>query len=129
MKDKFLIAEKYLYNDSLYIALDTLAYIAENDSGNEWGGKARYTISWIYETKIKDIDKAIESYTILAKEYPRTEFEKIAKNKIKIPKIEIPIDTTKSDSSEVEEPLESNDEGMKQDEENPDTETDENEII
>jgi len=132
MKDKFLIAENYLYDDNYYIALDTLAYIAENDSGNEWGGKARYTISWIYETKIKDIDKAIESYTILAKEYPRTEFEKIAINKTKIPKIEVPIDTTKSDSSKVEEPIDSKEEEKGESTEvvdKPDTENKENENI
>jgi len=115
MKDKFLIAEQYLFKDSFYNALDTLVYIAENDSGNEWGGKARYAISWIYENKIKDIDKALESYTILAEEYPKSEFAKIAKNKIKIPKIEVPVDTTKSDSLQIEIPKEPNDE--KKDEE------------
>ena len=103
MKDKFIIAEQYLYNDNFNIALDTLAYIAKKDSGNEWGGKARYVISWIYETKLLDLTKAIESYTLLAKEYPKTEYAKIAKNKIKKPKIEVPVDTTKSDSLKDEE--------------------------
>ena len=106
MKNKFLIAEQYLFNDSFSNALDTLAYIAKNDSGNEWGGKARYAISWIYENKLHDISKAIESYTILAEEYPKTEYANIAKNKIKEPKIEIPIDTTKSDSLKVEDKTE-----------------------
>ena len=36
MEDKFLVAEQYLFNDNFTIALDSLAYIAENDSGNDW---------------------------------------------------------------------------------------------
>lgn len=98
MKNKYLSAEQQLFNNNYSIAIDTLTYIAENDSGSEWGGKARYAISWIYENRINDIQKAIESYKILAKEYPKSEYVNIAKNKIKEPKIEAPVDTTKSDS-------------------------------
>jgi TolA-binding protein len=98
MKDRFLVAEQYLFADNFTIALDSLVYIAENDSGNDWGGKARYAISWIYENKLHDISKAVESYALLAKEYPGTKYAIIAKNKIKEPKVEVPVDTTKSDS-------------------------------
>ncbi len=118
MKEKFLVAEKYLFSDRFYNALDTLAYIAENDSGNEWGGKARYAMSWIYENKINDIEKALESYTILAEEYPKSDFAKVAKNKIKIPKVEAPIDTTNSDSLQVEKPAKP-DEEQRDDEKEP----------
>jgi TolA-binding protein len=129
MKIKYLIAEQYLFDDSLYSALDTLGYIAENDSGNEWGGKARYAISWIYENKIKDINKALESYTKLAEEYPKSEFAKIAKNKIKIPKVEVPVDTTKSDSLQIGNPETQDDEEKGEEEIIQDKEKDEGKTI
>ena len=59
--------------------------ISDNDSGNVWAGKARYAISWIYENKLKDIPKALESYEILAKEYPKSEYAKIAKRFLENP--------------------------------------------
>ncbi len=101
LKNVYLEAENYLFNDDHDKAKDLFLQIATNDSGNAWAGKARYAISWIYENKLNDIPNAIEAYEILAKEYPKSEYAKIAKNKIKIPKVEIPVDTSGTDSSEV----------------------------
>jgi len=101
LKSQYRNAEEYLFSDDYGTALNLFGKIAERDSGNAWAGKSRYAISWIYENKLKDIAKAIESYTTLVNEYPGTEYAKIGKNKIKEPKIEIPPDTTKADSLQM----------------------------
>lgn len=98
LKQKYRMAEDYLWANKYEDALQIFSEIAKNDSGSYWAGKSRYAISWIYENKLKNISKAIESYTILAKEYPKSDYAAIAKNKISEPEIETPVDTTKSDS-------------------------------
>ena len=84
--------------------------IAEDDSGSVWATKSRFAVGYIYENMLSDKKKAIDSYTILAKEYPATEQGKIAKYKIAEPPKEVtPVvpDTTQNTAIPVQAPPDS----------------------
>ena len=66
-------------------AIELFNQIAIQDSGTLWAEKSRYAVAWIYERKLGNSAKAVEAYTILAREYPDSKTAQIAKNKIKRP--------------------------------------------
>lgn len=89
-KNKFLDAEE-LYSQKKYIdAIKKYNDIADHDSGSVWATKSRYAVGYIYENDLYQKSKAIESYSILAKEYPNTTQGKIASKKIAEPPKEEP---------------------------------------
>ncbi len=88
MKNEFLDAEELLWSKSYDKAIERFEQIAVQDSGSQWAQKSRYAIAYIYENLLNDVEKAINQYTILSKEYPNTKFGKIARNKIAEPKPE-----------------------------------------
>lgn len=109
IKSQYIEAENLLMSHNYHKAINLYNEIALQDSGSIWAQKSRYSIAYIYEKYLNDISKAIDSYTILAKEYPNTEFSKIADNKIKEPKKEpesIPTDDDEA-AEEAEESEES----------------------
>ncbi len=87
-KNLFLQGEKLISEEKYLGAIDIFRQIANEDSGSMLAQKSRYVIAWIYETKIQDIQGAVDAYTLAAKEYPSSEIGKIAKNKIKEPPVE-----------------------------------------
>ncbi len=95
-RNMFLNAEKLSEQKEYKRALDLFLQIAEEDSGSIWAKKARYVRAYIYEKHLEQIDKAIQAYEILKKEYPRSEFATIAFNKTKepAPEPETPADST-----------------------------------
>ncbi|MCB0284701.1 MAG: tetratricopeptide repeat protein, partial [Calditrichaeota bacterium] len=100
IKIKFLDAED-LYTQKKYDdAIKKYNEIADHDSGTVWATKSRYAVGYIYENDLMEKNKAIESYSILAKEYPNTNQGKIAIKKIAEPPkeepkpIEAPVDST-----------------------------------
>jgi TolA-binding protein len=108
IKSQYIEAENLLMSHNYHKAIKLYNKIALQDSGSIWAQKSRYSVAYIYEKYLNDISKAIDSYTILAKEYPNTEFSKIADNKIKEPKKE-PESIPKEDEA-AEEEKEENDE-------------------
>ncbi|HHE55135.1 MAG TPA: tetratricopeptide repeat protein [Caldithrix abyssi] len=66
-------------------ALQIFKQIAETDSGSVWAQKARFAIAYIYEKYLNNVQKAIDAYSELVKEYPTSKFATIAKNKIAPP--------------------------------------------
>ena len=88
-KIKYLKAENYLDNEDYNNAIKLFKDISEQDSGSIWAQKARYAVAYTYENYITDTASAIQSYQILANEYPKTEFGKIAIQKIAEPNDEI----------------------------------------
>lgn len=86
-------AELYMENKNYEDALALFNRIAVEDSGSAWAQKSRFATAWIYEKLLRDTSKAIDSYTVLANEYPKTEYGKIAVNKIRVP-----VEETVSDS-------------------------------
>ena len=88
-KIKYLEAENYLDNEDYNNAIKLFKDISEQDSGSIWAQKARYAVAYTYENYITDTVSAIQSYQILANEYPKTEFGKIAIQKIAEPSDEI----------------------------------------
>ncbi len=111
IKSQYIEAENLLTSHKYHKAIKLYNEIALQDSGSIWAQKSRYSVAYIYEKYLNDISKAIDSYTILAKEYPNTKFSKIADNKIKEPKKEpesIPTDDDEAaeeteESEELEE--------------------------
>jgi len=81
----YLNAEKELWAKKYFDAIHQFSWIAQSDSGTIWAQKSRLSIAYIYEEHLKDIAKAVESYTLLAAEYPGTEFARLAKFKISKP--------------------------------------------
>ena len=81
----YLQAEGALSEEDYSDAIDLFNQIAEEDSGSLLAQKSRYAVAWIYENKLGDIDSAVEAYTLVAGEYPQSEFGSIAKNKIRTP--------------------------------------------
>jgi len=88
-KMNYLKAERLLFDRQYTEAIDRFRAIAVSDSGTVWAQKSRYATAFIYETYLEDIPKAIETYRLIAEEYPGTEFAKIAKNKFKLPPKEV----------------------------------------
>ncbi|MBD3226079.1 MAG: tetratricopeptide repeat protein [Caldithrix sp.] len=86
--DKFLKAEDLKEQKRYNEAIEIFNEIAQNDSGSIWAKKSRYVTAYIYEHYLQDIEKAIQTYTLLQKEYPKTEFGQIASSKIKAPEPE-----------------------------------------
>jgi len=84
-KELYLQSETFLYKNNFNDALMLFDKIAREDSGSVWAEKSRFTIAWLYENKLNDIPKAIDAYTVIIKEYPKSKGAKIAKNKIKEP--------------------------------------------
>ena len=105
-KQVFIQGEQELYDNNYDDALETFLLIAEDDSGSIWAEKSRYAIAWMYENQLDSVDAAIEAYEIIVSEYPKTEYARIARNKIKPPpeeKIEAPTDSLAlSDSVNVQ---------------------------
>ncbi|KAA3617453.1 MAG: outer membrane protein assembly factor BamD [Calditrichaeota bacterium] len=99
-KTMFLEAENLVDEQKFIDAINVFNEVAINDSGSVWATKSRYASAYIYENYLEDINNALESYRVLAKEYPQSEQGKIAKNKIAEPpeeKIEpAPSDSTQS---------------------------------
>ena len=95
----FLRAEDLVYSSEYDDAILLYNQIAEQDSGSVWARKSRYATAYIYEYYLNDIHSALESYAVLAKEYPSTEQGSIASTKIAEPPMEIiDSDTTHIDS-------------------------------
>jgi TolA-binding protein len=84
-KNLFLQGEELISEEKYLGAIDIFRQIANEDSGSMLAQKSRYVIAWIYETKIEDIQGAVDAYALAVKEYPGSEVGKIAKNKIKEP--------------------------------------------
>ena len=91
-KDHYLEGESELFAGNYTNAINIFVTIAKEDTAGIWGKKAHYAIAWIYENKLDDIPKAIESYTILNQKYPDSKYASIAYNKIKEPAPEIVIE-------------------------------------
>jgi len=89
LKKEFLSAENLLFKGRYSQAIEAYNKIAEQDSGTVWAMKARYAVGFTFEHFLKDTLDAITAYSILVKEYPGSQFEKIAKNKIKEPPPEV----------------------------------------
>lgn len=96
-RDKYLKAENNLFSQNFEKAIQLFGEIAISDSGSVWAKKSRYAIAYIYEKYLNDFPRAIDNYTILAKEYPNTEYSKIAQNKIQPPKEEVNINEVTRD--------------------------------
>ena len=111
-KKQYLQAENHLYNKNFMAAIQMFNQIAKEDSGSVWAKKARYAVAYIYEHFLEDIPKAVESYSVLAGEYPNTEQGNIARKKIAQP----PVD---EDAPPVDSNIESPDEMMQFDDETP----------
>jgi outer membrane protein assembly factor BamD (BamD/ComL family) len=84
-KIKYLEAENYLDKKDYQSAIEIFQQISEQDSGSIWAKKSRYAIAYTYEKFITDTILAIQSYQILANEYPKTDYGKVANNKIANP--------------------------------------------
>ena len=100
-KKLFHEAEDLLFNDKYEDAIRVYRQIAETDSGSIWAQKSRYAVAYVYEKYLTDTSEAIKTYSVLADEYPQTEFGKIAKNKIKEPPKEIPVTKAQNDSTQI----------------------------
>ncbi len=81
-------AEELLETGQYKKALQFFRQIAETDSGSVWAQKSRFAIAYIYEKYLNNVQKAIEAYSKLLKEYPTSKFASIAKNKIAPPPAE-----------------------------------------
>jgi TolA-binding protein len=88
IKDAFLNAEKLFDEKKYNQAIRAYNTIAMQDSGSSWAIKSRYASAYLYENFIKNTDSAYVSYSILAKEYPKSPQGKIALSKIAEPPIE-----------------------------------------
>ena len=88
LKKQYLVAENYADEGRYEDAIHLYQQIAEADSTSPWAQKSRFAIAYIYEKDLNDISNAVEAYTTVAELYPNTPFGKIAKKKIKKPKIE-----------------------------------------
>lgn len=88
-KIRYLEAERLLSASQYSEAIVYFRTIASQDSGSIWAQKSMYAIAFIYEHFLKDTPTAIESYRLLAQEYPGTEYARIAKNKFRLPPKEI----------------------------------------
>ncbi|RMH62881.1 MAG: tetratricopeptide repeat protein [Calditrichaeota bacterium] len=95
----YLLAEDAMDKGHYRQAIDLFTQIAESDSGDTWGKKARYSIAWIYEHKLNDISKAVEAYSIFAREYPTSREARLALGKSTLPKIETDSTAVVGDSS------------------------------
>lgn len=111
-KERYLKAENHYHNKNFISAIQIFNQIAREDSGSIWAKKSRYAIAYIYEHFLEDIRKAIDSYSVLAAEYPNTDHAKIALKKIAVP----PAD---KDDFPVDNNLESSDEAIELDDEMP----------
>ncbi|WP_225868922.1 tetratricopeptide repeat protein [Caldithrix abyssi] len=78
-------AEDLMDHGDYQKALKFLQEIALKDSGSVWAQKARFAIAYIYEKHLKDVQKAIDAYSELIKEYPKSKYAAIAKRKIAPP--------------------------------------------
>lgn len=104
LKEQYHQAENALQRDDFESAITQFSKIATIDSGGTWGEKSRFAIAWIYENKLKDVEKAVAAYTAFADEYPRSKASVLAKNKIKEPAPEVepaPVDSTAVSDSTV----------------------------
>ena len=88
LKEQYQIAEDYIDAGRYEDAIQLLNRIAESDTNSVWAQKSRFAIAYIYETKMNNIPLAVNAYSVVANLYPGTPFGKIAKNKIKKPKVE-----------------------------------------
>ena len=91
-KVKYLEAENYLENEDYESAIKLFEHISEQDSGSIWAQKSRYAIAYTYEKYVADTGWAIQSYQILANEYPKTDYGRVAINKIAEPGDEVESD-------------------------------------
>ncbi len=85
IKGAFLNAEKLFDQKKYNQAIRAYNTIAMQDSGSSWAIKSRYASAYLYENFIKNTDSAYVSYSILAKEYPKSPQGKIALFKIAEP--------------------------------------------
>ena len=84
-EQKFIEAESLRLDREYENAIRIFNEIALQDSGSKWAEMSRYSVAWIYENELDNLQKAIEAYTVIFKEYPKTEYGRIAQNKIKEP--------------------------------------------
>jgi TolA-binding protein len=84
-EEKYLEAESLRLNKKYENAIRIFNEIALQDSGSKWAEMSRYSVAWIYENELNNLPKAIQAYTVIFKEYPKTEYGRIAQNKIKEP--------------------------------------------
>lgn len=83
--ERYLEAENFWTNHDYLGAIRIFQQIAEDDSGSIYAQKSRYAIAYLYEHILADTSKAIDSYALLANEYPNTDLGKFAKKKIAEP--------------------------------------------
>jgi TolA-binding protein len=98
----FLQGEAFLYDDNYMQAIDIFNQIATEDSGSSVAQKARYAAAWTYENKLLQLDSAVYAYELVAKEYPDTEYGKIAMNKIREPVLNDSTKVLQSDSTMID---------------------------
>jgi TolA-binding protein len=82
----FLEAEELYYQNQIDSALSLYKQVADLDSTSIWSAKAQLARAWIYEKDLKEIDTAIQEYTILKENFSQPEFVAIASRKISTPK-------------------------------------------
>jgi len=88
--NKYRRAEEQIESEQYSKAIEMFREVAEQDSGTVWAEKARFAIAYVYEHYLQDIKSAVDSYALLAKEYPKSEGARIALKKIAEPKAEEP---------------------------------------
>ena len=96
----FLEAENLYYQNQIDSALSLYKRVAAMDSTSIWSAKAQLARAWIYEKDLKEIDLAVQEYTILKENFHQPEFVAIAIRKISPPKepevepeITLPVDS------------------------------------
>lgn len=98
-KIKFLNAENLVDEQEYNEAIQLFNEVAIEDSGSVWATKSRYASAYIYENYLSDTENAYKSYSLLAKEYPKSPQGKIAVKKIAEPPKEVV--QVEADSSQV----------------------------
>lgn len=100
-KSWYLEAEYLLDLADYNGAIEKLELIATLDSSSVWAAKSRYAMAYIYECYLDDIPNAIENYSIITRDFPKTKYSSIAENKIKQPPPEIVSDLSDSTITET----------------------------
>jgi len=80
--DKDIVAENYLAAEAKYDsadysgAIESFHKIYEENPKSKFAAKSLYTIGWIYENELTNIDSAVAVYNVLETKYRSSEFAK-----------------------------------------------------
>lgn len=99
----YLMAEEHISSNNYNGAINTLKTIAKQDSGSALAKKSRYAVAYIYEHYLEDYPKAIEAYTLLVNEYPKSKEARIGKNKIAPAPKEVVVEEDASEDKDSDE--------------------------